>query len=1015
MHLHLHLLRHLHLFRHLHLHLHLLDIINPRLAIDENYTGEVPKLEVTMDNLNDNINLEFLSNKLAKFGEWDTLAIDFHPLTKKHLGLARVVFKVVSSATSCVSSLHGKSMMGKQVNCYLDPRGLMATKMFEDLTTEKQAEDEVEEEEVEEVEAEVEDDLPEADSLPWAGEEEGGREGSRRWEEGERYGGGERWEEETQTAWADREGGREGRGRRSRWDTVHEHEREGRRRGSREGSRGWEDSKSREEWGSHGSSRQEGRSGGTDWEAAARQWSLHQPEDEAPPPELGSLLGRLGGTDSETEGSRKLDLDTRLQLLMKDKSGSMPAFLIGSDSSEEEPAPPPPPALPPLPPPRPAASSSPPSPSLPLSRDPSPFLSHEAYLASFHLTHQQEELERVTAALALHPRGASRASDKMSLSPLSDGGREILEQQPAEPFPGQPGYWPGTQHFPSATYPQPWAPGPWGGGEGEGERWQYSVPAAPWANGKAEVVEEKPRERRKVKPGTNPYKYIIEGVIKIVEKELKDILKRDINKRVCATYAFVLYDNWWMGEEARHKERLEREAAVIANDNRISRAPTITVPDKAAVAELPRIPKPEDLTSLIDRRREHIESGSKSSFGAGGSLGLGFRGVIPKIRKVQQEKTVSPDHSPEPSGSKGEGARGRSPSKKERKKEKEERKKERKEEKKKTSPKKEEVKKSSSASVYKAIYSESDDSDGEKAKTEEEEEESSAVSTSAASGSSSSDSSSSDSDSDQESRSRSSSKSSTSSVSRSASPSTPAPRVPTPPSHAPSPPSTKPASPGTSRPGSPSTPSSVHSAPPTPTAPPSPRPAVSPRRSALARPSLAEDSGTDSAGEGAAPPATPQRAGAGSGTPVKVQHVVSSPPHIMDHCYARPAPRPTITLSDSDDDCVPTAPAGQFDHDYTTPRTPPAARPQPAPVQKHRAKQKPPPARPALPFKPVKYKPRLGPEQFKVIYKFLTEGVDLEDVMYLKRSYEMVSGCPSPFSRAAISQFLAFSVPIFSQ
>ena len=169
MHLHLHLLRHLHLFRHLHLHLHLLDIINPRLAIDENYTGEVPKLEVTMDNLNDNINLEFLSNKLAKFGEWDTLAIDFHPLTKKHLGLARVVFKVVSSATSCVSSLHGKSMMGKQVNCYLDPRGLMATKMFEDLTTEKQAEDEVEEEEVEEVEAEVEDDLPEAVSLPWAG------------------------------------------------------------------------------------------------------------------------------------------------------------------------------------------------------------------------------------------------------------------------------------------------------------------------------------------------------------------------------------------------------------------------------------------------------------------------------------------------------------------------------------------------------------------------------------------------------------------------------------------------------------------------------------------------------------------------------------------------------------------------------------------------------------------------------------------------------------------------------
>ena len=30
-------------------------------------------------------------------------------------------------------------------------------------------------------------------------------------------------------------------------------------------------------------------------------------------------------------------------------------------------------------------------------------------------------------------------------------------------------------------------------------------------------------------------------------------------------------------------------------------------------------------------------------------------------------------------------------------------------------------------------------------------------------------------------------------------------------------------------------------------------------------------------------------------------------------------------------------------------------------------------------------------EKFKILYKFLTDGVDIEDVMYLKRSYEMVS------------------------
>merc|ERR1719322_1198835 len=205
-------------------------------------------------------------------------------------------------------------------------------------------------------------------------------------------------------------------------------------------------------------------------------------------------------------------------------------------------------------------------------------------------------------------------------------------------------------------------------------------------------------------------------VVKIVEAELKQILKRDINKRVCETYAFVLYDNWWMGEEAKHKEKLEREAQVIANDNRISRAPTITVPDKAQVAELPRIPKPEDLTSLIDRRREHLGgSGNKGRFGVGGggSLGLGRLGVIPKIRKVQTKEPSPPPKSKERDVQK-------------------ESKREREKEKKKASPKKHEVEtKASTQSVYKAIYSESDsDADKDDAKEEADDQSSSVVSSS---------------------------------------------------------------------------------------------------------------------------------------------------------------------------------------------------------------------------------------------------------------------------------------------
>ena len=42
-----------------------------------------------------------------------------------------------------------------------------------------------------------------------------------------------------------------------------------------------------------------------------------------------------------------------------------------------------------------------------------------------------------------------------------------------------------------------------------------------------------------------------------------------------------------------------------------------------------------------------------------------------------------------------------------------------------------------------------------------------------------------------------------------------------------------------------------------------------------------------------------------------------------------------------------------------------------------------------MPLKPVKWKQRDYNEKFQIIYKFLN-GVDPEDIMYLKKSYEMV-------------------------
>jgi len=132
-----------------------------------------------------------------------------------------------------------------------------------------------------------------------------------------------------------------------------------------------------------------------------------------------------------------------------------------------------------------------------------------------------------------------------------------------------------------------------------------------------------------------------------------------------------------------------------------------------------------------------------------------------------------------------------------------------------------------------------------------------------------------------------------------------------------------------------------------------------------------------------------------------VQHVTKSPPHITDHCYAsmeadhcyarQPAPASATILSedtDSEPEIVEVG-GGGGDHDYTTPRTPPKAAPVTALAVRQKTKKLA-AARPTLPVKPVKWKQREYAEKFQIIYKFLTNGVDAEDIMYLKKSYEMM-------------------------
>jgi histone-lysine N-methyltransferase SETD1 len=50
--------------------------------VDENYVGDPPKVEVTIENLNDNVDSGFLHNMVIKFGVYEELCIHFHPITR---------------------------------------------------------------------------------------------------------------------------------------------------------------------------------------------------------------------------------------------------------------------------------------------------------------------------------------------------------------------------------------------------------------------------------------------------------------------------------------------------------------------------------------------------------------------------------------------------------------------------------------------------------------------------------------------------------------------------------------------------------------------------------------------------------------------------------------------------------------------------------------------------------------------------------------------------------------------
>ncbi|XP_037076815.1 histone-lysine N-methyltransferase SETD1-like [Pollicipes pollicipes] len=109
----------------------------PKFRIDEDYVGMPPPLEVSITNINDNIDQAFLSELVQKYGELEELTIFYHTRTGKHLGLGRAVFHRVEGARLCAERLNHTSVMGNVLNVFPDAFGAKVRQMAEDLSEDR--------------------------------------------------------------------------------------------------------------------------------------------------------------------------------------------------------------------------------------------------------------------------------------------------------------------------------------------------------------------------------------------------------------------------------------------------------------------------------------------------------------------------------------------------------------------------------------------------------------------------------------------------------------------------------------------------------------------------------------------------------------------------------------------------------------------------------------------------------------------------------------------------------------
>ncbi|XP_012350033.1 histone-lysine N-methyltransferase SETD1 isoform X2 [Apis florea] len=665
-----------------------LDLPVPRFKIDSNYCGEPPPLEVTFCHLNDNIDKTFLSDMVQKFGAVEELIVYYHPITNKHLGIARVVFETTKASKACVEKLNNTSVMGKVLKVFLDAFGEECKKIYDELTTEKKPEKKIEKEikseneqgkqtPIEKIISEERDDFRSSKKLVSTVEKSRDT-----YIENSRYNKYRDYPTPSGSAGSDLGYGTapselnyssnysQNSTPATNYDFYYSNyhhqppnnylanmpQNVSQNLSMQQNSNIW--------WGNntgtanyasssmwpvqHGTNLDNPNSNTIPISKASNVKIHHIPKKE----KENQNVTKNSSRDSPIETRKTLDLDTRIAMLLKDKAGGMaPPFLqFGSDSEDEK--------------------KSINADNEMLSEPPSPFLSLETYKSCFEKIRERnkerwkvhensinqfsvdEDLGSVIsssedeALLGSYspapdeiepeppkdpPPPPPPDDDRMSLSPLSSGDEKIEEViaqteptsqlYPGAGYPGHLTHYPANDmyHWPRpAQYPYPY------GTTYLQSHYQPNTTSFSGTVGNHQGANYYPSFQSRLHAMANhnitkdnPQGPTINGVLNRVVNELKQILKKDFNKKMIENTAFKLFEVWWDEKKSEKSRNQEGENTTVNNSNKEEGQ------------------KPQGLSLLL-------EQGTPLGFNYDG-FGLGIRASMPKMPSFRRKiKAPSP-------------------------------------------------------------------------------------------------------------------------------------------------------------------------------------------------------------------------------------------------------------------------------------------------------------------------------------------------------------------------------------